>query len=750
MNCAISSAIFRLCLLVAVSAAPVAALTSKAPAGVKLPVTMTPVPGSDAWSGSGPGLVLAAGRNGMLEAAAWFTANRPPRGEMVVLEMEYLDGLKQMATVEVYSGLSTDRPFTEVHRFGGFGDGQWRTVRAPAPADMIYLHLPSRTIRFRISSPGGELRIRQARLVAPLPDEQARYEAACREWVARVQKRAAIDPSYWRLAETPVLPGKWAGRRLVPFARNYMDLVLPISAPKAGEAGSGLSARMFLNEYEPLQLGVYANGADLKGVTATVEPLRDGSGKVVAEAELRVAEYSLVKGWNIPNYFVEPFPQRLWPAYAFDVPAGRSHMLLITLHTGEDFSRAGRYSTVVRLRAEREGGADEATVPLTLEILDQRLLTMEEAGLKLGGCTSGLLPEFEMEWLKQNNHNMVNIWYQSDRPEMTRNGASFDLDFRLMDDFMLSARRAGMTDMVYFLGGNPYGFPQTVHLPRKLAATMLGLDDRGWRDLSFRDPNNVPEEIAAHVVEWARRFRAHADSTGWPNVILTPFDEPAKWHQYTPDKGMLHFIKPQFKQLVSLLRQGDPKVQIYGSIHHYYGGIDFLPDVDIFCTNAVAENWNLPNEVREAGKTLWQYSGTTDKGLPGVARYTFGWYFAGHDSRGSLVWAYNWGHRFDTLDGENWMYAWQTPFGMLPAPFMTGLREAWDDRRLLETLKRRAAGKGVDLSGFLTTLFGEVAAMRGQGGTSTLDDFWERSRSDRSLDLWKSRLVQKLSGVGPR
>ncbi len=116
---------------------------------------------------------------------------------------------KEMATVEVYSGLSTDRPFDEVHRFGGLGDGQWRTVRAPAPADMIYLHLPSRTVRFRLASPGGALRIRSARLVAPLPDEQARYEAACREWVARAQKRARNRPHLLGAG-----PGSGAARKM--------------------------------------------------------------------------------------------------------------------------------------------------------------------------------------------------------------------------------------------------------------------------------------------------------------------------------------------------------------------------------------------------------------------------------------------------------------------------------------------------------------------------------------------------------
>lgn len=736
--------LFGSILLLILGTSVLSALEFRAPAGVKLPLAMTASAEEGAWNVAGSELTLSGRRGGLLEAPAWFDGNRPPRGEMVVLELEYLDNLAGMITAEVYSGLSTNRPFTEVHRFGGHNDGKWRSARIPAPADMIYLHLPTKTVRFRIASTGGEVRIRNPRLVAPLADEQARYEAACREWIARAQERAVVDPIYWDNIQEPVLPAGLSGRALVPFARNWMSLILPVSAPRGGEAGATLKARMFLNEIEPLQLGVYANGSDLTGVTVSADPVRDASGRVVAEVEVRVAEYSLVKAFTMPGYFVEPFPQRLWPPYAFDVPAGRSHMVLIEIRTNEKISRSGNFRTTVRLSAKTPRGTEETTVPVEVEIIGTRLLTMDEAGLKLGGCTTGLIPEFEMEWLTANNHNMVNIWYQSDRPELTKKGDTFEMDFRLMDEFMLSAKRAGMTDMVYFLGGNPYSFPNTMHLPRTLAEVMLGLDNDGWRELSMKDRENVPPQVAPHVTEWARRFGEHARASGWPNVILTPFDEPAKWHQYTSDLGMLFFIKPQFKQQVALIRKGDPKAEIYGSIHHYYGGIDFLEDVDIFCTNAVAENWHLPNEIRAGGKTLWQYSGTTDKSPPGVARYSFGWYFAWHDSRGSLVWAYNWGNRFDTLDGSNWMYAWQTPFGMLPAPYMTGLREAWDDRRLLETLKARAAEKGVKLDSFLTNLFGEVASSRGRGGTSTLDDFWEKAQDDMIMDVWKERLVQKL------
>lgn len=709
-----------------------------APSKLKLPVEVTSVSG---WQQQEGRFILKEKSSGVLEAPAWWQGDRPQRGEMVVLEVEYLDDLKAPVRAEIYSGLGTARPYSELHRFGGVGDGVWKKARVPASADFIFLHLPGKTIRFRLTPEGGELKARSFRLVAPNSDEESRYNEQTRAWVRRVQQRAKMDPSYWDLAQTPVLDANWASAPVVPFARNWMDLVLPISAPQAGEAGASLKARMFRNEYETVQLGIFANGADLRNCQVSVDPIRNASGKTVAQAKVRVAEYSLVHAFHMPSYFVEPFPQRLWPAYPFDVETGRSHLVMIVLGTDEKSSEPGKYTTRVRITAE---GAQEVSVPLELEILPVRLLTMDQAGLKLGGCTTGLLPEFELKFLREYNHNMINIWYSGVRPELSKKGEDFELDFRVMDDWMAAAKRQGINDHVYFLGGNPYSFPRTMHLPRTLAATMFGLDDSGWRELSFKDPNRVPPQVAPLVVEWARRFREHALEADWPNVVLTPFDEPAKWHQYSSSLGMMYFIKPQFKQQVRLIRQGYPEAQIYGSIHHYYGGIEFLEDVDIYCTNAVAENWGMPDEVRAAGKILWQYSFTNDRSMPSVARYTFGFYFAGHDSRGSLVWAYNWGNRFDTLDGSNWMYTWNTPFDVIPMPFAEGLREAWDERRLLETIKRTAKEKNVDITGFLAGLYEESSRARGRGGRSTLDDFWERAKNDLVMETLHDRMVEKL------
>lgn len=712
-----------------------------APTGLTLPAEIAV---DDGWLRQGSQFVLPADTPGALTADTWYSGNRPPRGQCVVLEVEYLDNLSAPVQAKIYSGLGSGEYYSELHRFGGLNDGRWKTARVPATSDFIFTHLPENKVRFQLVSGGGRLTARSFRLVAPLPDERERFNRESRQWVARVQQRADIDSSYWNLAKPAVIPAAWTGNALVPFARNWMDVILPISTPREDEAGANLFSRMFLNECESVQVGVYANGRELKNVTVSAGQLTGPGGKAVAEIEIRVAEYSKVHGKLTRDYFTEPWPQRLWPAYAFDIPAGRSQLVWINVRTDEKTASPGTYSTTVRFEAD---GVESVEVPLKVEILGQRLLTMGEAGLKLGGCTSRFIPEFEMEWLTTYNHNMINIWYQSERPELTKKGDTFTMGWRIMDDWMASARRAGITDMVYFLGGNPYGFPKTMHLTRTLARTMFELSEEEWEELAWRDPFNVPPEVAPYVTEWSRRFAGHARANNWPNIIITPFDEPAKYHQYKEGMGMLYFIKPQFKQQVALLREGDPAARIYGSIHHYYGGIDFLEDVDIFCTNAIHENWDLPDEVRAAGKTFWQYSFTDDSKAPGVPRYTFGYYFAAHGSVGSLVWAYNWGNRFDTLDGYNWMYVFTTPFEVVPMPFAEGLREAWDDRRLIETVKRAAEGKNVDLRAFWEQFFAEVRDNRGAGGTSTLSDFWERASEAHAMDRWRGRLTDKLMEI---
>ena len=716
-----------------------AALSHRSPAGLELPSQAFIIEvGDSKWRSNSDGsATIESGVFGYLEHPAWFEGDRPPRNEMVVLELEFFDDFDLPAVAQVLAGMNTQGGgWFELHRFGGTESGKWEKIRIPAPADLIWQHLDDKAIRFRLTSSSGALTIRMPRLMSPSSSDEEAWNAETREWVRREQhERVSVNPIFWKSRQSPVLEGETAKQAMVVFKRDYMYLVDPRSAPQVGETKFPAEIRMFLNEYQPLQLGVYANGQDLRKVEVKVDPFEGGR----IDFTLRAAEYSIVKSQKA-GYFLDYFPQRLWPAYPFDVPEGRSHLVLVDFQTIDGRTSGGRYETKIHFTAD---GLESVSVPVVIEVLPIRLLTMEEAGLRMGGCVTGLLPEYEMEALNEYNHNMINIWYAGVRPEIIKKEEGFDLDFRVMDDFMMRAKRQGFYDIVYFLGGNPPLFPRTIHWPRTIAEELHGIAGEEWRELAFKDPHRVPPLLVEEMVEWARRFGEHAVSHPWPNVILTPFDEPAKWVQYYTNSGMLPYIKDQFIEQVKLLRRGWPEVEIYGSIHHYYGGIDFLDYVDIFCTNAIEENHKLGEEVRMSGTEFWQYTGTTDKGLPGRARYAFGHYFASHDSRGSLVWAYNWGKRFDTIDGNNWMYVWNTPFDLVPAPYMIGMREAWDDRRLRETVRKLSRDKGVDLMSFWGRLHEEIAAERGLGGRNTVDDFWETAKEDQTMERWKSEMIEK-------
>ncbi|HUU26928.1 MAG TPA: hypothetical protein VM123_03880 [archaeon] len=721
----------------------------KSQAKLELPLELKLVR-SEAWSERDSGFILTKGAEGLLEAPAWWTGNRPPAGEMVVLEVAYRDDLTQPVRAEVYSGMGSSSSYSELHRFGGLDDSAWKTARIPCPWDLTLLHFPSSTVRFRLISDSGDLELKSFRLVEPEADDEQRYNTQTREWVRQLQSaRVRVEPEYYKLAQTPVLDNQWADSPLVPYQRNWTDLVLTISAPQAGETGFPVSVRMARNEYEPVQIGIYANGTDLSEVEVTVDPITGPNGAAVAASRVRVAEYSLIDS-RISALKVEPFPQRLWPAHSFAVPAGRSHLVWIELHTAEKTAIPGKYSTSIRIRAK---DLEEITVPLSLEILPYRLLTMDEANLKLGGCILGFVPEHDLAFQREYNHNMADPHIL---PELFKEGDSFGMDFRIMDECMAAALRQGFKTIYLFLGGNPNGFPQTMTLERNLAKVVFGLDDKGWRAMVMEKPDSVHPRLAPYLVEWTRRLGEHAKAQSWPSLILSPFDEPNKWAGTSTELGSLAFIKSHFIHTVQLLREGWPDVLIGTDMYTYTDAIVFLPYLDIYNTNSTHLNLNLPNEVRTAGKTFWEY--TTVDVTPAFSRYTLGFYFGAHGSTGALLWAYNWGKRFDTLDDPNWLYAWYTPFEVIPTVCMEGVREGMDERRLLETLKRKAAEKNVDLSGFLGDLFQETEALREDlrffvistwpharsGKTFTIEDLRKYEKRAGVMNTWHDRLVDKL------
>lgn len=735
--------------------------------------------------------VLKAGATGIVPLAIWWADGlRPAEGVNATAEIRFKDTASAPIRVEVFAGLPGRY---EVHRIGGLNDNQWKTARVPLPWDLV-MRQPGKSItELYFSTPAGHgVPIASITLVQGEPEkDEAAWATETRAWVARMQSEKRAAAKIPAPDGEAIIPEAFKDKTAVPFARSYERMIAAGGVPRQGEAGTAVKIRMATNEIEPAQFGVYANGADLKDVRVALAPdgLTGAAGKLDAQVELFAAEYSALKNGTL-------FPQRLWPAYAVEIPKGRAHAFWMNISGEAAKTKPGSYKGRIVIEAN---GAPAGELAVEVEVLPLKLLSMSEANLDLGGCVTGLLPAHELRLKAKHNHNSINLWASGFMPKIVKKSATeFDLDFTIPDEFMKHAKAAGIRNFVYFLGGDPYGAPDTFNLQRELYRQVHygGADQMEGRKEFLRRVTAAPEqmlpELRALYVQWVKKLMSHAKEAGWPEPLLTPFDEPAKWVQnqnvaqvyyykhkdgrdavdkikpkdqavfleklkadgITPEAlgqgGAGKWINPQFKQACAAIHEAWPEARIYGSIHHADSGLPFLPDIEVFCTNAIHEDYKLGDKVRAGGpkKTFWQYSGGGDSAEPSQGRYNFGVFFAAFDSRGSLCWAYNWGQRFDTSTGDNWLYAWTTPYSIVRAPFWEGMREAWDDRRYIETLRSEAKKAGPEqekaAAELLESIFQAAVAKRTAGGRDTVNDFWARSNDPEALAAQRAKIVDLL------
>jgi len=689
------------------------------------------------------------GQTAWLRVPAWWgDTPRPSQGAIYVIEVEYKDVASAPIIAEAFGALEKGYSPSELHRFGGANDGLWKKAAVPASWDLLLSPKGTQAAELAFRAPADvpitRITVREARL----PDDQTRYEAESRAWVAAAQASKARTAKESAAGQKPEIPERFNGQALVPYVRAYYEHICPNSAPQKGEAGAAIHIRMAQNEYEPATFAVYAQ-EDLAGVTFTVSDLAGENGRLACEVRCHSAEYALEQKdkalvWE---------PQRLWPVFPVNIAKGQSGWFWITVRTLGDASKPGKYSGSVKIKAT----GHEAQLPLQVEVLPIKLLSMDEAGLTMGGCVTGLAPAGDLAAMREHNHNCVNLWFAGEQPEMTKEGDHIALDFYYLDDWMKLAKQNGQSKIVWFLGGNPNGFPQTLSAERDIYGVLYGNKEEFFKKAgSPEGRNKVLPEVREHYKKLVRDMVAHAKEKDWPELILTPFDEPAKWSYPEPraDKsykfaiGCGPWIRDHFKDACALIHEAAPGTKVYISMHRnfvrkvhgYEGRVGeiFIPDCDVICTNAIDEDNELGEKVRKAGKVFWQYSGTRSQ------RYGFGFYFGAWDSRGSLCWAYNWGKRFDVTEGSNWQYAWYSPFGTILTPSYEELREAWDDRRYLETAKAAAKASGADISPLLAQIRKETLANQGAGGRDLVNDFWEQGAKASLMDKWRAMLAAKI------
>ena len=569
-----------------------------------------------------------------------------------------------------------------------------------------------------------------------------------------------------------------------------VNLIYPNSAPQTDDQIHALHVQLALNELEGRQFAVYAPHTALEEVTVACSELLDDNGqKLQAKLEWFTVEYACVAAKKGMHAL---YPQRLWPQFPTDIPAGQSHAYWLNVETQRGASQAGRYHGTIHIRSKDQiiGSAQ-----LTIEVLPIDLLSMSEAGLHLGACIPRLIPAHELQELARHNHNSINLWYSgtwAGRP-ILKNGHDFDINLSHLDDFMQHATAAGVENFIYFLGGDPYDYPDSMHLERDLYRYAYSDNENvdeartEWLKKAWATQGALPTEIRDLYGKWMQKFYSHAQANNWPEPIVTPFDEPAKWTQeswarakqyrwrkengsyvfrvvfnrkndafledmqkkgiaveYLCDGGAGPWIKTHFKDCAQIIHNAWPAARIYASIHHAKSGLPFLEDCDVFCTNAIHQDQELGDKVRAVpNKTFWQYTGTNDRTPPAVPWFTCGVYFGSFDARGSLIWAYNWSQRFDTSNGGGqWAYGWTSPYSLVRTPYLEGLREGYDDRRYMETLKSIAATKGQEqkAADFLHRIFNEAKQAHNQN-KDTIHDYFNQTKDPERAMKYRKEIV---------
>ena len=692
---------------------------------------------------------VKAGKTGVWQVPVWWgDSSRPPRGTVYVLGIRYKDVISVPAVLSSHAGLAPYWRLSEVYRFGGLADGKWKVAEAPVSWDLLCRIRGGNNTAFSVRTekedlPLGKVTVRLAR-----PGDAERYFQETRDWIARLD--AARFPAVRSVAaREPVLPETLSAKAIVPFVRDYCVFIRENSAPAKGEAGSPVKMRMTRDELESASYGVYANGRDLKNVTCRLSALTGPAGKLECHADLKTIEYALLGGRS----GARRAPLRLWPAFAVNIPAGRSHGFWLTIRTQDAKSQPGTYRGKVSI----ESGDDSAELPVEVEVLPLRLLSVDEAGVAMGACINALPPEQEMQTFQDYNLRTAQSRFHSTNLAFSVREGRLDIDFGYLDEWMEMAKTKRLAYFRYLMGGNPYGFPSTMTGEKALFTKVHAGPDAQEkfieRHKAFRDKPEtagVLPEIRDLYAQWTRAMVEHAKEKNWPQLLLEPFDEPAKWvHVFvfpTAPEGCIgsgEWIKFHFKDASKLMRDATKDVVVSVTMHHAKSGLPFLADVDLVSTNAIHEDLKLGDKVREAGKIFWQYSGCNATQPPAIPRYTYGFYFGAFQSTGGVTWAMNWSKGFDVSDSEWWAYSWYTPFGTITSPAYEGMREGLDDRRLIETCRKEFKGNA-DAESLLQGILEEAVKGRARGGRDTVNDFYSSPREVAKLDVWRNRLLDEL------
>jgi len=477
---------------------------------------------------------------------------------------------------------------------------------------------------------------------------------------------AHLDP-----APMPPLTDADRARGFVPFAANYIDVVMPAIVPTAGQLNSTLRIFATPGEYEPISFAVRAL-RDLSGVSARITPFAGAPGELPSEAVEAGVVRRMIRKMHPRTDAMVDLPTFIEPMHPVDVPADTSQWFWFTVHVPED-AAPGKYQATVTVAA----GDASAEIPVELEVLPFTLDQPEGIAWGMYDYNRTFSDEPGAMLAKYQDmfaHGMTSVGVCGNH------GAECS-----MADGQVVVQWTGETDLERAMAAYVQaGFSEPVQW-------LMGGDTAKFA-LQFGELGS-PEYAAAYggVI---RAVLAKAEAEGWPEIIFQPVDEAFEH-------------RPGFERMMiemAILKDIGVPVEADGMNGKPEGLDEAFPLIDYFNFHDgpflqrgqyEPELWQaFADRVAAAGKSIWYYNVEIACHRPENARFSQGFHLWNTGVQGAFTWAYQsyipepyavnenrkfvFMHRFPAMGDE--------PGG--PSIGFEALREGIDDYKYLYTWQR--------------------------------------------------------------
>ncbi len=469
-----------------------------------------------------------------------------------------------------------------------------------------------------------------------------------------------------------------AGYRL--FSRSYLEMVFPVSKPRAEELDAPLVVAAARGESEPLSFCVRAVKA-LQRVRIEMSDLVGPAGARIpaARVEIGVVRCLYRRGQARWGPFKDGrmlTPIYIAPAAAFDLAAGETRQVWATLHAPAD-ARPGRYAGRVTVRP---ANAPARSLSVRLTVFPFELPEPQGVFFGMYARYHGDEPgEQDRAYADMRRHGMTTVGHSG------RLGAKI-------------VKKGGRV-LVRFDGESELEKVMAAYLKAQFPEPfvwLMGSDVLRWclrqgplDSSAFAD---AYRQVILRILEHGRRRK-------WPEIIFQPLDEPFEHTKRMPaTKRCLQILK----SIPGVRTEEDGPNGNPAMLSEIYDLCDVLVlhDGPVLRRGRYdADAWRrFLERTRRDGKSVWFYNIDLTAAHPEVMRwgYGFGLWFSG--ATGMIEWAYQFpvrkGREARAYKNERSIIfrfpAWgDEPGG--PTIGWEAIREGVDDYKYLWLLQRRIA-----------------------------------------------------------